>query len=29
VNDELMWEKYTWDSMGGRTIYGSNWWWKI
>ena len=25
----LMWDKCVWDDMGGKTIYGSNWTWRI
>lgn len=28
-DNTLMWEKYTWNQMGGQTIYGSNWTWRI
>ncbi len=28
-DSKLMWEKYNWNQMGGQTIYGSNWTWRI
>jgi hypothetical protein len=28
ANKELMWAKYTWNEFG-KTIYGSNWTWKV